>query len=419
MSAATMTTFAGKHVNVAMMTSGGLAPCLSASIAQLTHYWVEAYKAKEISGLTLRFYNGGYRGMLVGDSFVLPQAEWEACDALNYLGGSPIGNSRVKLTNGKDCVKRGYCKEGESPLEVCAQQLIKDGVNVLHTIGGDDTNTQAAHLSQYILEKHGGKVVVIGMPKTIDNDVYPIKQTFGAKTAAVEGAKFFSNVVNESTANPRMLVLHEIMGRDSGYLTSATAQEYRKMLKQQKFPESTSFPFGNSASRDVHAIWIPELKLDLLAEGARLKKTMDEYGCVNIFFGEGTGVSEIVKDMEANGEEVPRDAFGHVALAKINPGQYFSSHLAKLVEAEKTIVQKSGYFARAAPANEFDRDLIGRCAKEGVKSAIAGVSGCMGEDEDENDCPIRAIEFERIKGGKPFDGSQGWFQEMLKEIGQL
>lgn len=65
---------------------------------------------------------------------------------------------------------RGFIKEGETPLEVAAQQLIKDKINVLHTIGGDDTNTQAAELSKYILEKHGGKVVVIGMPKTVDND---------------------------------------------------------------------------------------------------------------------------------------------------------------------------------------------------------------------------------------------------------
>jgi diphosphate-dependent phosphofructokinase len=327
--------------------------------------------------------------------------------------------NKQQLTNEKDCIKRGYCQEGETPSEVAAQQLLKDQVNVLHTIGGDDTNTQAAHLSEYILEKHGGKVIVVGMPKTIDNDVYPIKQTFGANTAAVEGAKFFANVVNESTSNPRMLVLHEVMGRDSGYLTSATAFEYRKMLKQQKFPESSSFPFCSRAVRDVHAVWIPELDFDMLAEGARLQKVMDEYGCVNVFFGEGTGVSEIVKSMEANGEEVPRDAFGHVTLAKVNPGQYFCSHLAKLVQAEKTIVQKSGYFARSAAANEFDRDLIDRCAKEGVKSAIAGVSGCMGEDEDMEGTPIRALEFERVKGGKPFDVTQGWFQEMLKEIGQV
>ena len=50
-------------------------------------------------------------------------------------------------------------------LEVASQQLLKDGIHVLHTIGGDDTNTQAAKLSEYLLEKHSGKVIVVGMPK--------------------------------------------------------------------------------------------------------------------------------------------------------------------------------------------------------------------------------------------------------------
>lgn len=408
----------GQNVTVAMMTSGGLAPCLSASIAQLVKYWAEALKAGEITGLTFRFYIGGYKGLLTGDSFILAEADWPKCEALLNLGGSPIGNSRVKLTNVKDCVKRGYVKEGESPLEVAAQQLIKDEIHVLHTIGGDDTNTQAAHLSDYLLEKHQGKVIVIGMPKTIDNDVFPIKQTFGAQTAAEQGAIFFKNVVNECSASPRMLILHEVMGRDSGYLTSATALEYRKLLAQQDFA-ATIFPYNNTGARDVHAIWIPEVKLDLVAEGARLKAIMDKVGCVNVFFGEGTGVNEIVADMESRGEEVPRDAFGHVALAKINPGAYFTKHLAEAVEAEKTLVQKSGYFARSAAANDFDKELIGTCAKEGVASAIAGVSGCMGEDEDKEGFPVRAIEFNRIKGGKPFDIKNEWFQQMLKEIGQI
>ena len=302
-------------------------------------------------------------------------------------------------------------------MEVSAQRLIADEVHVLHTIGGDDTNTQAAKLSEYILEKHGGKVVVVGMPKTIDNDVYPIKQTFGADTAAREGAKFFANIVSESSANPRMLVLHEVMGRDCGYLTAKTAQYYRELLNGQKFA-SEIFP-SSKASRDVHAIWIPELKFDLQAEATRLKALMDEYGCVNVFFGEGTGVEEIVKDMESRGEEVPRDAFGHVSLAKINPGQYFAKNLSKAVEAEKTIVQKSGYFSRSAAANEFDRKLISDCAKVGVDSAIKGISGCMGQDEDMEGYPIRAIEFERVKGAKPFDISEEWFQAMLSDIGQV
>lgn len=281
--------------------------------------------------------------------------------------------------------------------------------------GGDDTNTQAAELSKYILEKHGGKIVVIGMPKTIDNDVYPIRQTFGADTAASEGAKYFQNVVSESTANPRMLIIHECMGRDSGYLTAATAQKYREVVSAQKF--CTPFP-TSSSSRNVHGVWIPELKLDIEAEGARLKKIMDEYGCCNVFLSEGSGVHEIVAEMEAAGQEVPRDAFGHVALAKINPGAYFSKRLAALVGAEKTLVQKSGYYARAAPSNKFDRELIAKCAKEGVESAIVGVSGCMGQDEDKEGMPIRAIEFPRIKGGKPFDITQDWFVQMLNDIGQ-
>lgn len=323
--------------------------------------------------------------------------------------------NNVQLTNIKDCIARGFCKENEAPLEVAAQQLMADKVNVLHTIGGDDTNTQAAELSKYILEQHGGKVVVVGMPKTVDNDVYPILQTFGADTAAQQGAIFFENVVSESTANPRMLILHECMGRDSGFLTAATAKAYRERLANQTFVEGFC---TTKKSRDVHAIWIPELPLDIEGEAARLRKVMDEQGNCNVFFGEGSGVHEIVAEMEANGEEVPRDAFGHVALAKINPGLYFSKRLAKLVGAEKTLVQKSGYFSRSAAANEFDRTLIGNCAKVGVQCAIEGVSGCMGQDEDKEGTPIRAIEFERVKGGKPFDIKQEWFQTMLKEIGQ-
>jgi pyrophosphate--fructose-6-phosphate 1-phosphotransferase len=308
-------------------------------------------------------------------------------------------------------------KAGEDPLEVAAQRLIADHVTVLHTIGGDDTNTQAADLSKYILEKHGGKVVVIGMPKTIDNDVVPIKQTFGADTAAEQGALFFKNVVNESTSNPRMLILHECMGRHSGYLTAATAYKYREMLARQDFTEGHVFS-STRQSRDVHAVWIPEMPLNIEAEGERLKKLMDIHGNVNVFMSEGSGVHEIVAELEASGQDIPRDAFGHVKLDAINPGQYFAKRLAELVKAEKTLVQKSGYFARSAASNAFDRELIRKCAEAGVASAIEGISGCMGEDEGHEGSPVRACEFERIAGGKAFDFNQEWFLGTLKDIGQ-
>jgi pyrophosphate--fructose-6-phosphate 1-phosphotransferase len=82
-----------------MMTSGGLAPCLSSSIAQLVKYWVAAKRANKISGLTFRMYKAGYKGILIAESFILPEDQWDACDSLNYLGGSPIGNSRVKVSH--------------------------------------------------------------------------------------------------------------------------------------------------------------------------------------------------------------------------------------------------------------------------------------------------------------------------------
>ena len=131
----------------------------------------------------------------------------------------------MKLTNVKDCVKRGLVKEGENPLEVAANQLTKDGVTILHTIGGDDTNTTAADLAAY-LKKNNYALTVVGLPKTVDNDVIPIRQSLGAFTAAEQGAVFFENVVNEQSTSSRMLVIHEVMGRNCGWLTAATAQAW-------------------------------------------------------------------------------------------------------------------------------------------------------------------------------------------------
>ena len=157
------------------------------------------------------------------------------------------------MTNTDDCVNRGFIKKGQDPLEVAAQQLVKDNVSILHTIGGDDTNTMAASLVE-ILEKKGIELTVVGLPKTVDNDVYPIFQTLGASTAAEQSAVFFENIANENTTSHRQLIIHEVMGRNCGWLTAASAQIYRKQLQAKQFlPE-----FLISKKRlDVHAIFIP------------------------------------------------------------------------------------------------------------------------------------------------------------------
>jgi len=172
-------------MKIAFLTAGGLAPCLSASIGAL----IKEYHAKEPDADLFGYLNG-YRGLLLGNSISFPENAHEYADTLMQYGGSPIGNSRVKLTNVESCVKNGYVKKGENPVAVAAEQLQSDGVDILHTIGGDDTNTMASELANYLLD-NGHYLTVVGLPKTVDNDVYPIARSLGADTAAERGAVFF------------------------------------------------------------------------------------------------------------------------------------------------------------------------------------------------------------------------------------
>jgi len=255
---------------------------------------------------------------------------------------------------------------------------------------------------------------VVGLPKTIDNDVIPIKQSLGAWTAAEEGATYFANVVAEHNANPRMLIVHEVMGRNCGWLTAATAVEYRKLLDGMDFVPGIGL---SRMRKEVHAVFVPEMDVDLEKEAERLKAVMDEHDCVNIFISEGAGVDSIVKQMEARGEEVPRDAFGHVKLDAVNPGAWFGKQFAAMLDAEKTLVQKSGYYSRAAPSNDADIELSTGCAHLAADCALRRETGVIGEDEEQGD-KLRPIEFPRIKGGKPFNIDFGWFGELLSDIGQ-
>ena len=393
-------------MKIAFLTAGGLAPCLSASIGALVERYNELFPSVELMG-----YLHGYKGLLLGNTLSFPPEIKDHNKLLYQFGGSPIGNSRVKLTNVDHCVSKGYINNGEDPLDVAADQLKEDGVDILHTIGGDDTNTMASVLAAH-LEISGHDLTVVGLPKTVDNDVTPIQQTLGAWTAAEQGAVFFENIANENTTSTRQLIIHEVMGRHCGWLTAATANEYRKRLdKIGFFPELLM-----SRERwDVDAVYIPELDWDFQEEVERLRKRMDDKDGVNIFLSEGAGLDTIVREIEAQGEDVPRDSFGHVRLDEINPGQWFAKQFAGHLGADKVLVQKSGYFARSARPGKRDLDLIKRSAFLAVESALEKKSGVAGLDED-NDGKLGLIGFERIQGGKHFDHSAEWFQAIKDDI---
>src|SRR5690625_4257875 len=200
---------------VALLTAGGFAPCLSSTVGGLVERYTKLMPEVEIIA-----YQYGYHGLLTGNYITVGDEARQKAHLLHKFGGSPIGNSRVKLTNTKDLVARGLVPEGVDPLKYAAERLREDGVDVLHTIGGDDTNTTAADLAAY-LEEIGHHLTVVGLPKTIDNDIIPIRQSLGAITAAEQASLFAQNIIGEHRSNPRMLIVHEVMGRHCGWLTAA------------------------------------------------------------------------------------------------------------------------------------------------------------------------------------------------------
>lgn len=395
-------------MRIALLTAGGLAPCLSSAVGSLIERYTAVAPDAEIIG-----YVDGYAGLLRGDLLVINAEARAGAAVLHEHGGSPLGNSRVKLTNVADCVRRGLVEDGDDPLRVAADRLSSDRVDVLHTIGGDDTNTTAADLAAY-LASNGYRLTVVGLPKTIDNDVVPIELSLGAMTAAEQGAVFFEHVAAEGSANPRSLLIHEVMGRNCGWLTAATARAYRERLSTRRFLPSVGL---SRDVLDIDAVYIPELAVDTGAEARRLRAVIDRKGRANVFVSEGAGVADIVRAIESSGGQVERDAFGHVRLDKVNVGGWFSNVFAGLVGAEKALVQKSGYFARASAANAADRALIRSMVDVAVACAMRGESGVIGHDEDRGG-ELRAIEFARIKGGKAFDARTDWFVDMLSAIGQ-
>ena len=391
-------------MKIAFLTSGGNAPCLNSSMGRLLHSFGELNKNVHAIG-----YLNGFSGLLKGKSIKLPTQEVKP---FYRIGGSLIGNSRVKLTNIEDCIKKKLITEGQVPLEVAANQLIKDEIDILFTIGGDDTNTTARDLKNYINSKNVN-ITVIGIPKTIDNDIFPIKRSLGAYTAAYEGAKFFENIVSENFMGERHLIVHEIMGRNSGWLTAYTVREYLK--NRITFDNYNSLnSFFDSSRFDIHGLYVPERAVDIKNEIKRLSKVLDKVGCLNLFICEGAFLRNIKEDARKKGNIIEKDAFGHEKLDSVNAAKWFSSLISKELDFDRILIQKSGYFARSASPNTEDLNYIFKLCDFAFKNALESNSGVVGEDERTGN--LSCIDFNDIKGDKGLDITSDWFLDIIESI---
>lgn len=393
---------------VGLLTSGGLAPGLSSTVASLVEHWMLHDPDTEVIG-----YRFGYAGLLGGDSLWFGPEIRRHLHRLHELGGSPLGSSRVRLTNVEDCIQRGLVPSDSDPLAVAARQLDRDGVTILHPIGGDDTAANATALARYC-RSIGQDLTVVGLPKTIDNDIIPIAQSIGAASAAEAGARFARNVVAEHSSSPRTIVIHEVMGRDCGWLTARTAHQYMSWAERlQRIPELIE-----PSAWGVHALLVPEVPFSVDTVAGRLERVWTRQESVNLFVSEGAGAAMVLQARMDAGEQIASDAFGHPRLDRVRVGDWLADELSLLLDADRSLVVKSGYFARSGAANPEDRVLINRCCTIALRAALDGLSGIVGGDRDADDA-LGVIDFERVRGGGQLAMGDAWVQDLMVRVGEM
>ena len=358
-------------------------------------------------------YLNGYAGLLTGKSVEVTDKVRATASRLHAFGGSPIGNSRVRLTNVEDCVKRGLIEPGEDPLQVAAEQLRRDGVGVLHTIGGDDTNGTAADLAAY-LSSHGYQLTVVGLPKTIDNDVIPIKQTLGAWTAAEQGALYARNIIAE------ILVQSAGADRPRGDGPQLRLADRRDgagapSVGQGRGLRRVAGKFGGA----VGCAWSLCARA-AVRHRARDDASEEDHGragrCEPVHFRGRGGEGDRRRDGGGGRNGAARPIRPRPA-RQDQSGRMVRQAVRRRARGGEGAGPEERLFRASAPANEADLKLIAACTAYAVDAALRGELGVVGQDEERGD-ELRAIEFERIAGGKKFDVTVPWFRELLGELGQ-
>ncbi len=193
--------FNPSETHAAIVTCGGLCPGLNDVIRSLVLTLWHQYGVREISG-----FQFGYRGMLPEFNLKPLSLTPDSVQNIHKNGGTMLGSSR------------GH---GERTEEM-ADTLQKMGINMLFTIGGDGTQKASLDLFR-ALKARGIPLAVVGIPKTIDNDLNYVQRTFGFATAVSVADSVLSGAHVEAAGAPNGISLVKVMGRHSGYIAAATA----------------------------------------------------------------------------------------------------------------------------------------------------------------------------------------------------
>ena len=314
-----------------IVTCGGLCPGLNNVIRSLFFELHHGYGVREVLG-----FRGGYQGLdpLRGAAPVVMSTEF--VDDIHQEGGTVLGTSR-----------------GPVDTVVAVDNLMRRGVNLLFTIGGDGTLRGGNELFQEA-QRRGYPLAVVGIPKTVDNDVAFVSRTFGYYTAVEEAAKVLKCAHTEAHSVLNGIALVKLMGRNAGFIAGG----------------------ATVASQDVNFCLIPEVPFVLDGAGgllAALERRIVERAHAVIVVAEGAGQQLI----EATAEQ--RDASGNPKLKDIG------LFLREKIEAHFKAAQipatlryfDPNYIIRSVPADAEDSMLCDLFARHAAHAAMAGKTGVV------------------------------------------
>jgi 6-phosphofructokinase 1 len=309
-----------------IVTCGGLCPGLNDIIRAIVLELFYGYGVKNIFG-----FKYGLQGFIPKYMHDIMDLKPEIVANIHEMGGSILGSSR-----------------GPQPIDEIVDSIERMNIGILFMVGGDGTLVAATKIADTITER-GLKISVIGIPKTIDNDIYLVSRSFGFDTAVDVATQAIRSAHNESAAYPNGIGLIKLMGRHSGFI-AATA---------------------TLAQQDVNFVLIPEVDFDLKGPNgflAALEKRLIQRGHAVIVAAEGAGQKYF------ENVTTERDESGNIRLKDIGlflKDTILSYFHAKDIEVSLKYIDPS-YMIRSLPANANDNVFCSFLGRDAVHAGMAG-----------------------------------------------
>ena len=359
--------FDAKKTRAGIVTCGGLCPGLNNVIRSLFHELHYGYGVSEVLG-----FRNGYGGLDPKCGVEPVKITPQFVDGIHQDGGTILGSSR-----------------GPVDVSRAVDNLIARGVNILFAIGGDGTQ-RGAHSFYQEARKRGHALSVVGVPKTIDNDVGFVSRTFGFNSAIEEAARVLDCAHTEARSVAGGISIVKLMGRHAGFITAGAVV----------------------ASQDVNFALIPEVpfKLDVFLNVLKQRMLVKSHAVIAV--AEGAGQDLLAADPDAC------DPSGNVKLKDIGP--FLCENIKAFFKGEGLPVVlryfDPSYQVRSRPANSEDAMLCDLFARHAVHAAMAGKTGVVIGLLHERfiHVPIELL----ATHTKRLDPASGWWRSVLAATGQ-